>query len=442
VSVLDETHRISRKCWVPGADGHSVFPIQNLPLGVFRREGESLPQSGVAIGDFILSLPALAKAGLLEGEAQAALMLASAEPVLNGFLSAGPGPRRALRKGLVSLLDADSPLRGKAESLASSLLHAAGSCHTHLPCRVGDYTDFYAGIHHATNVGRQFRPDQPLLPNYKYVPIGYHGRASTVSVSGTRFHRPRGQRKPVSDTAPSYGPTERLDYELELGVWVGQSNLFGEPIPIGQASEHIGGFCLLNDWSARDIQAWEYQPLGPFLAKSFATTVSPWVVTPEALAPFRAAQPPRPEGDPAPLPYLYDKQDQMEGALAITLEVFLETPALLASGHGPHKLSAVDSRSLYWTVSQLLTHHTCNGCRLEAGDLLGSGTISGPSEGSFGSLLEITEGGRKPVELANGETRRFLEDGDTVILRATCSREGYATIGFGDCRGTVLSPRL
>ena len=293
------------------------------------------------------------------------------------------------------------------------------------------------GIHHATNVGRVFRPDNPLLPNYKHVPIGYHGRASSVVPSGTPIRRPNGQRP--GPEGPSFGPCERLDYELELGVWIGPGgNALGEPIPIGEASAHIAGYCLLNDWSARDLQAWEYQPLGPFLAKNFGSTVSPWVVTPEALAPFRVPQPPRPEGDPRPLPYLLDETDQREGALALELEVLLLTPGLRANGLAPHRLSLSDARHMYWTAAQMVAHHASNGCNLQPGDLLGTGTLSAPGAEGCGSLLETTQSGKKPVVLASGEERRFLEDGDEVILRARARREGFVPIGFGECRGAVL----
>jgi fumarylacetoacetase len=309
----------------------------------------------------------------------------------------------------------------------------------HKPAAIGDYTDFYAGIHHAVNVGQQFRPNDPLLANYKYVPIGYHGRASTIVMSGTDVRRPNGQRKPASETVPSFGPCRNLDYELELGIWIGPGNAQGTAIPIGEAASHIAGYCLLNDWSARDVQGWEYQPLGPFLAKNFATTISPWIVTPEALAPFRIAQPPRPDGDPAPLPYLFDAADQREGALDVALDVFLMTPGLRAKGLPLHRLSTGNARHLYWTTAQFVAHHSCGGCALQPGDLFGSGTISAPTPDGRGSLLEISEGGRKPVDLASGETRRFLEDGDEVIFAAHCRREGFAAIGFGDCRGTITA---
>jgi fumarylacetoacetase len=428
--MTDLTHEAGRRSFVASANGHARFPIQNLPFGIFAPQG-ARPARGVAIGDMILDLDAVLAAGLLDGAAEEA---AAAEGgTLNEMLALGAGPRRALRARLFDLLSEGSAERARVEGA----LHRAADCTLHLPARIGDYTDFYAGIHHATNVGRLFRPDNPLLPNYKHVPIGYHGRASSVVPSGAPVRRPNGQRKPATEATPSFGPARNLDYELELGIWVGPGNPLGEPVPIGRAEAHIAGYCLLNDWSARDIQAWEYQPLGPFLAKNFCTTVSPWIVTPEALDPFRAAQPPRPEGDPQPLDYLWDSADQARGALDLELEVLLMTPGLREKGMAPHRLSIGSARALYWTPAQLLAHHASGGCNLQPGDLLGTGTISTEGEDGFGSLLEITRGGKQPVTLASGETRRFLQDGDEVILRATARREGFATIGFGECRGTV-----
>jgi fumarylacetoacetase len=312
-------------------------------------------------------------------------------------------------------------------------------CELHLPSRIGDYTDFYVGIHHATNIGKQFRPDNPLLPNYKYVPIGYHGRASSVCPSGVPIRRPTGQFKPSAEAPPVVGPAQRLDYELELGIWIGSGNALGEPISIENAADHIAGYCLLNDWSARDIQAWEYQPLGPFLSKNFATTLSPWVVTPEALLPFQAAQQKRPEGDPAPLPYLLDETDQASGAFDIELEILLITPALKRKGLPPHRLALSNTRHMYWSPRQMIAHHTMGGCNLRSGDLFGSGTISAPDPDGFGSILEATQGGANPIRLASDEERRFLEDGDEIILRAHGKRPGYVPIGFGECRATILS---
>jgi len=430
--ILDRTHDAARRSWHVAANGHADFPIQNLPFGVFST-ADGKRRGGVAIGDAILDLAGLHAAGLFQGAAEAAAGAASG-PVLNSLMALGRGPRLALRQRLSDLLAEGSPDQRRVEPC----LHSAASVTLHLPAAIGDYTDFYAGIHHATNVGLQFRPDNPLLPNYKYVPIGYHGRASSVLASGAGIRRPNGQRKPATETAPSFGPSRNLDYELELGLWIGAGNELGSPIPIGAADEHLFGYCLLNDWSARDVQAWEYQPLGPFLAKNFGTTISPWIITPEALAPFRVAQAPRPEGDPRPLDHLWDAADQRRGAFDIGLEVYLLTPELTVQGLPPHRLSHSNAIHLYWTAAQLVTHHASGGCNLKAGDLFGSGTISGPTEDSAGSLLELSKGGRQPITLASGETRRFLEDGDTVILRAACRRDGFVTIGFGECRGTIL----
>jgi fumarylacetoacetase len=431
-SVADATHDPGRRSWVASAGRHPDFPIQNLPLGIFSPPGGA-PRAGIAIGDEILDLAGAAAAGLLAAEAGRAAVAASA-PALNGLLALGAGPRRALRARLFELLIEGAPEQAEV----APLLYRAADCAMHLPVTIGDYTDFYAGIHHATNVGRLFRPDNPLLPNYKWLPIGYHGRASTVQPSGTPVRRPSGQRKRPDEPAPSFGPCRNLDYELELGIWIGPGNEPGSPIPIGHAAAHVAGYCLLNDWSARDLQSWEYQPLGPFLAKSFATTVSPWIVTPEALAPFRTAQPARPDGDPAPLDYLLDEADQEAGALDIELEVLLLTQRMRAGRREPHRLSVGSTRDLYWTVAQMVAHHTSNGCSLRPGDLFGSGTISAPTQGGYGSLLEITRGGREPVALPDGEMRTFLEDGDEIVLRARARREGAAPIGFGECRAVVL----
>jgi fumarylacetoacetase len=420
---------------VDSANGHPEFPIQNLPFGVFSPPGET-PRGGVAIGDAILDLSRALEFGLLDGQAAEAARAASGE-TLNPLFALPSEPRAALRKRLSAVLDEAGADRARIEPFRDRLLHAATSCTMQMPARVGDYTDFYAGLHHATNVGRQFRPDDPLLPNYKYVPIGYHGRASSIRVSGGEVRRPSGQRKPAAETVPTFGLSRNLDYELELGIWIGSGNALGQPIPIGQAARHIAGFCLLNDWSARDIQGWEYQPLGPFLAKNFATTISPWIVTPEALAPFRTAQAARPEGDPQPLDYLTDAADQQAGALDLALDVSLLTAGLREKGLAPHRLAVSNTKHLYWTVAQLVAHHACGGCNLNPGDLFGSGTISGPTPESLGSLLEASEGGRKPVALASGETRRFLEDGDELIIRAHARRDGFVAIGFGECRAVI-----
>ncbi len=435
--MIDDTHSLGRRSWVASANDHADFPIQNLPFGVFTPPAGAA-RGGVAIGDEIFDLAAALELGLFDGPAATAAQ-AAAGATLNPLFALGREARVALRHRLGEILDADGRDRARIEGLRSRLLHRTDECRLELPAAIGDYTDFFAGIHHATNAGKLFRPDNPLLPNYKYVPIGYHGRASSINVSGAAVRRPNGQRKPATETIPSFGPSRNLDYELELGVWIGPGNALGTPIAMAEAAEHIAGFCLLNDWSARDVQSWEYQPLGPFLGKSFMTTISPWVVTPEALAPFRMAQAPRPAGDPAPLPYLFDASDQAAGALDIGLEVFLITPGLESKGLAPQQLSAGSARHLYWTVAQLVAHHTCNGCNLRPGDLFGTGTISSPAEDGLGSLLELSAGGRRTVALASGETRRFLEDGDTVIMRARCRREGFASIGFGECRGTIVA---
>ncbi|CAI8783754.1 fumarylacetoacetase [Pseudomonas sp. IT-P218] len=427
------------RSWVASANDHANFPLQNLPLGVFSVKG-SAPRSGVAIGDHIFDLQAALEAGLFEGAAKVAVE-ATRGGQLNAFFELGREARVALRERLIELLKDGSTLHGKIEAQGAKLLPLAADCDMHLPAKINDYTDFYVGIEHAQNVGKLFRPDNPLLPNYKYVPIGYHGRASTIRPSGTDVRRPKGQTLPAGQTEPTFGPCARLDYELELGIWIGQGNDMGDSIAIGDAADHIAGFCLLNDWSARDIQAWEYQPLGPFLSKSFITSISPWVVTAEALEPFRRAQPARPEGDPQPLPYLFDQRDQAAGAFDIELEVLLLTEAMREQNLPAHRLTLSNSKHMYWTVAQMVAHHSVNGCQLQAGDLFGSGTLSGPENGQFGSLLEITEGGKKPIELASGEVRKFLEDGDEIILRGRCSREGFASIGFGECRGTVVSAR-
>jgi fumarylacetoacetase len=433
--MIDETHSTARRSWVASANGHADFPIQNLPLGIFSLSGGPA-SGGVAIGDEIFDLAAALELGLFEGLAARAAEAASGA-TLNPLFALGREPRVALRRRVGELLDADGRERARIEALRSRLLHRAADCRLALPAVIGDYTDFFAGIHHATNAGKLFRPDNPLLPNYKYLPIGYHGRASSIAVSGATLRRPNGQRKSSTEAVPSFAPSRSLDYELELGVWIGPGNELGRPIAIADAPNHVAGFCLLNDWSARDIQGWEAQPLGPFLGKSFLTTISPWVITPEALAPFRTAQASRPASDPAPLPYLFHAADQAEGAFDIDLEVLLLTPGLKVKGLPAQRLAISNARHLYWTVAQLVAHHSSGGCNLRAGDLFGTGTISAPTEDGLGSLLELSAGGRRPVALASGETRRFLEDGDTVIMRARCRRERFAGIGFGECHGTI-----
>lgn len=427
--TCDATHDPLRRSWVASANGHIDFPIQNLPLGCFSPPGQG-PRGGIAIGDKILDLRSLSRSGLLTGTAARAADAASDGP-LNTLLAIGPAPRKALRFAVSDLLDERAPPR-------PDLLHPAAACTLHLPATVGDYTDFYAGIHHALNVGRQLRPDAPLGANYKYVPVGYHGRASSLRASGFALRRPNGQRKRGTETEPSFGPSRNLDYELELGIWIGPGNPLGTPIPIGEAAGHIAGYCLLNDWSARDIQGWEYQPLGPFLGKNFCTTISPWIITPEAMVPFRLPQPARAPGDPAPLPYLLNAADQAEGALDLDLEVTLLTAAMRDQGLPPHRLSMSHATAMYWTAAQLVAHHSSNGCNLCPGDLFGTGTLSGPTPDSAGSLLELSQGGRRPLALPSGETRRFLEDGDTIHLHARARTPGRVAIGFGPCIGTIL----
>jgi fumarylacetoacetase len=411
-----------KRSWVESAnDPEGDFPLENLPFGVFEHDGGR--RSGLAIGDWILDLQACARAGLLNAEQTLDLQ---------GF-AANPGEAKELRRHAGEWLS-DSAHRTRVQPC----LIPQSSVRMLPPFEIGDYTDFYASIHHATNVGRLFRPDNPLLPNYKWVPIGYHGRASSIVVSGSEVKRPGGQTKAPDAAAPSFGPSRMLDYELEMGFLVGQGNALGEPVPISEAEEHIFGICLVNDWSARDIQSWEYQPLGPFLGKSFATTISPWVVTLDALAPFRVPAAPRPEGDPEPLPYLTDERDRQRGAFGVQLEVLLLTARMRAAGAQPARVSLGNLRDLYWTPAQMLAHHTSNGCNLQPGDLLATGTVSGPTPESMGSLLERTKRGAEPLVLPNGEQRKFLEDGDEVILRGWCEREGYPRIGFGECRGIVL----
>ena len=415
--------------WVTTANTpEHPFPLQNLPYGVFRRgSGAAI---AVAIGDEILNLHALAGAGFLDDLGQR-IVAACRAPVLNDLMALGPDGWSSLRVTLQTLL------AGQIAPDVAALLVSPRDVEMQLPARVGDYSDFYASINHAMNVGAMLRPDQPLMPNYKWVPIGYHGRASSLVPSGAPVRRPSGQLSADETKPPTVGPTRSLDYECEVGIFAGPGNPLGTPIPIGDAARHIFGYVLLNDWSARDIQRWEYQPLGPFLSKSFVTSISPWVVTSGALEPFRAPLKPRPEGDPKPLPYLTDEQDAKAGGIDITLEVFLETEQIRRSADPPIRLSVASFLEMYWTPAQLVTHQTSNGCNLQPGDLLGSGTISGTTQESRGCLLELTARGKNPVTLPNGESRRFLEDGDEVILRGICRREGAVTIGFGECRGRV-----
>ena len=435
---MDWTHEPSLTSWIESANRGGDFPIQNLPLGVFRRRGEAGPgRVGIAIGDMILDVTACRDAGRFTGLAERASE-ACAAPALNALMRLGAEPRKELRRQVSALLSADSPAARADPRLGERILVAQRDAEMLLPAEIGDYTDFYASVHHATNVGSMFRPDNPLLPNYKWVPIGYHGRASSIVPSGTAVIRPQGQSKGPDAAAPDFGPSRSLDYEMELGLFVGPGNRLGEPVAMERAEEQVFGFCLVNDWSARDVQAWEYQPLGPFLSKNFATTVSPWVVTLEALAPFRAPALARPPGDPAPLPYLASRRNAEAGAVAVTVEVHLLTARMREQRMEPVRLSRGSAADLYWTPAQLVAHHTSNGCNLRAGDLLASGTISGPAKDALGCLLELTRRGAEPLALPSGETRKFLEDGDEVIMRGYCEREGAMRIGFGECRGTVL----
>ena len=432
------THDPTLRSWIESAnDPESDFPVQNLPFCVFSEatEEEAIPRGGVAIGDQIVDLAVCAEANLFSGRAADAVFVASSGR-LNDLMGMDPGHLSALRTELSALLSGNGSTH-RGIRLPHALLHPMESVYLHTPARIGNYTDFYASIHHATNVGSMFRPDNPLLPNYKYVPIGYHGRASSITLD-EHIVRPHGQSKPADAAAPTFGPTQQLDYEAELGVFIGQANVLGQPVPIDRAADSIFGFCLVNDWSARDIQAWEYQPLGPFLSKNFATSISPWIVTQEALEPFRLPVSPRPDGDPAPLPYLTDPGDQALGAYDITLEMWLASAAMRDAGLPPIRISRGNTRDLYWTVAQLVTHHTSNGCALRPGDLLASGTVSGVEKDSRGCLLEMTWRGTEPITLPTGEERRFLEDGDEVIMRGYCERDGATRIGFGECRGIIV----
>ena len=436
--ALDETHDPSRRSWLLSANAAGTdFPIQNLPFAIFRRRGsETPPSGGIGIGDRILDLAAAHRAGLFRGMAEEAAAAASGA-ALNRLMRLGAAYARELRVQASRLLAAGGDDEGVRRLSAESALVPLADVELLLPAAIGDYSDFYASVYHATNVGKIMRPDNPLLPNYKWLTVGYHGRASSVVPSGVPVRRPTGQAKSAAESVPRVGPCRLLDYEAELGFFVGPGNALGEPIAITEASGHIFGFCLLNDWSARDIQGWEYQPLGPFLGKSFATTISPWVVTADALAPFRAPAAARPAGDPQPLPYLADATDAAEGGIALTIDVLLSSARMRECRLPPALVSRSDFRDIYWTVAQMLAHHTVNGCNLNPGDLIASGTVSGPEKASWASLLEITQRGKEPIELPGGETRGFLADGDEVIMRGRAEREGFVAIGFGECRAVV-----
>ncbi|MBV0881391.1 fumarylacetoacetase [Noviherbaspirillum sp. L7-7A] len=431
---LNETHNPALRSWVASANlPVSDFRIQNLPFAVFRRKGSGEAfRGGVAIGDQILDLAAAAGTAVFSGDAAVALQ-AGGEDKLNALMALGAGKWSALRLALSRALREGAAEQSKLEAC----LVPQAQAEYDVPARIGDYTDFYTSVHHATNIGKQFRPDNPLLPNYKWVPIGYHGRASSIGISGRAFPRPVGQTVPPGATEPTVGPCQRLDIELELGIFVGIGNSQGERIAMNEAEEHVFGICLLNDWSARDIQAWEYQPLGPFLSKNFATTISPWIVTLEALAPYRLPFE-RPAGEPQPLPYLDSEDNRRAGAFDIQLQVGIQTPTMRKAGQGDATICRTSYRHAYWTVAQMVAHHTVNGCNLQPGDLFGSGTLSGPTLDQAGALVELTVGGKQPLQLPNGEARTYLQDEDAVVLRGWCEKAGAARIGFGECWGTVL----
>ncbi|HEY3784032.1 MAG TPA: fumarylacetoacetase [Steroidobacteraceae bacterium] len=434
---LNATHDPALKSWVAGTHHPGTdFPIQNLPFGVVRRRGSSEPWRGaVAIGGQALDLAALHALRLVRGTPGDALE-ACADETLNRFMALGQAAWSSLREVLSGLLRAGAP---QAAILQQALL-SQSEIEFSLPARIGDFTDFYSSLHHATTVGRLFRPDNPLLPNYKWVPIAYHGRASSIGISGQSFARPAGQVLPAGAARPELMATRRLDYELELGILVGTGNAPGIAVSVDRAEEHVFGVCLLNDWSARDIQAWEYQPLGPFLAKNFATTLSPWVVTLEALEPFRVPWS-REAADPQPLPYLDAREMRSRGAIDIQLEAYILTERMRATGAAPQRLSHSSFQSAYWSIAQMLAHHTINGCNLQTGDLIGSGTQSGPQAGQGGSLLELSAGGKQALPLTTGETRTFVADGDTISFRGWCEKSGYARIGLGEVAATVLPAR-
>jgi len=427
---INETHDPNLKSWVESAnDPNTDFPIQNLPFCMYSSDGFP-PQPGVIIGDYVASLDILRE-----------------EVFQSGYFNYFPGgpidlaaidltKTEQLRSELSEIFRDDFVFAER--EIIQQTMHLISDVTFISGFQIGDYTDFYCSIYHATNVGSMFRPDNPLLPNYKYVPIGYHGRASSIVISGTDIKRPHGQNRSDAEAPPKFIPSKSLDYEMELGFFVGQGNELGTSIPISEAEQHIFGVCLVNDWSARDIQAWEYQPLGPFLAKNFATTISPYVVTMEALAPFRTPAFERDADDPQPLEYLNSVQNQKFGGLDINLEVYIQTEKMRSEKIEPHMLSRSNTKDLYWTIGQMLTHHASNGCNLQTGDLMATGTVSGKEKSERGCMLELTWRGTEPVELPSGETRRFLEDGDEVIMRGYCEREGFRRIGLGECRGRIL----
>ena len=438
------THDPTLRSWVTSAnDPTTDFPIQNLPFGIFKppRSAERPTEPariGVAIGDQILNLYACEEVDLLEGLPKV-IQSACRESSLNQLMGLGEQAAHALRHTLSQLLQVNTTQPKNEVSILTPMSEAG----LLLPATIGDYTDFYASIFHATNVGKLFRPNNPLLPNYKHIPIAYHGRASSLAISGTPVYRPAGQQQPIeASEPPRFGFSQRLDYEMEVGLFIGQGNALGTPIDIDKAETHLFGLCLVNDWSARDIQAWEYQPLGPFLGKSFVTSLSPWVVTAQALAPFRCEAYARSADDPMPLPYLSSEKNTACGGIDLTVEVWLSSAQMRQEAIAPIRLSQADFSQMYWTAAQMITHHTSNGCNLRPGDLLASGTVSGAQKGTWGSLLEIAQQGRSPIELPTGEKRTFLADGDEVILRGHCKKTNFASIGFGECRGRVQTNQL
>jgi fumarylacetoacetase len=437
-SSVDDTHDAALRSWVDSASaGGTDFPVQNLPLAVFDRGGEPPSRIGCAIGDQVLDLGACAERGLLRGLPED-VEAACRTTTLNALMGLEPRLRGTLRHRLSHLLRAEGGFV-TARADAAEVLVPQSEAEMRLPATVGDYTDFYASIFHATNVGRMLRPDNPILPNYRWIPIGYHGRASSLVVSGAAVRRPSGQSAPQGGGPPGFGPSRSLDYELEVGAFLGPGNTLGTPIPLAQAEDHLFGLCLVNDWSARDLQRWEYQPLGPFLSKSFATSLSPWVVTAEALAPYRVPAFARPDGDPEPLPHLQHQENATQGGIDLRLEVLLSSESMRREKHEPMVVSRGNLKDLYWTLGQMVAHHSSNGCNLQPGDLIASGTVSGPEKENRGCLLERTWRGTEPLALPTGEKRGFLEDGDEVIFRGHCEREGFARIGFGECRGQVLN---
>lgn len=430
---INETHDPNLESWVESANDHATdFPIQNLPFCVFTHSDQTA-RIGVGIGDFVLDLNFAVELFDLDRE----LADQCKGATIDALLELDVASRTELRSGLSKFLSRENQSITAHKIILDELLFPQTEVEYLKPATIRNYTDFYCSIFHATNIGGMFRPDNPLLPNYKHIPIGYHGRASSVVISSTPVKRPSGQTNPNDAPNPIFGKSNSLDYELELGAFVAQGNTLGEPVNIDDAERYLFGLCLVNDWSVRDIQRWEYQPLGPFLAKSFATSISPFVVTMEALAPFRVPAFEREPGDPQPLPYLQSDDTKNSGGINLNLEVFLSSQKMREENLAPLKLSRGNARDLYWTMSQMLTHHASNGCNLQAGDLIASGTISGAAKNSLGSLIELTWRGTEPLNLPNGEVRKFLEDGDEIIMTGSCEREGFRRIGFGNCRGII-----